>query len=89
MRTFEEACEMVFCRKVTPETDDATATAVLVEAQERFRSVTSEAVNSPYADGLVETLYRLYMESDFSVETIIKNAFAQGVAVGIEMERAE
>jgi acyl-CoA hydrolase len=84
MKTFEEACKAVFV--VVGPGEERPPTEVS-EAQERYHRTIEHAVRSPEADLLVSMFHELHHRSGMAVDVLIKNAFAQGVAVGLEMSR--
>lgn len=88
MKTFEEACEAVFCVPRKPGESEVTLDH-LMDAQERYSAIICEVVNSRYVEMLISAFNGIHHRDKIPVETLLKNAFAQGVAVGMEMERVD
>lgn len=88
MKTFEEACRAIFMadRKLEP---DKLAVPRLRDNQEKRMDLLSQIVSSHEVHMLIMLFYDMHFKEGTEVEILISNAFAQGVFVGMEMERQE
>ena len=89
MRTFEEACRATIIREERgPGADENRMLAEIQEALDRRGGVLRQVQESPEAAMLVLVLHGMN-QGGVSVSDLIRIAFANGVIVGMEMERAE
>lgn len=86
MKTFDEAIQITCLAK----TGDFLAYDAITDKQVRSMGIIKEVVNSIEADFLADCLLKQMTESSFElVHLCVKNAIAQGVLIGMEMEKAE
>lgn len=90
MKTFSEACEATLIRTVPMDVpvDEAKVVSEIKGRIEPFLATLKEVQHSPEAFSLAVALLHLANEQDIDPVVLICIAFAQGVMVGIEMEKA-
>lgn len=86
MKTFQEACKAVFLTNKLEEKDQVAATQRLVDAQEKRLSLIDEITDSVEAHYLAASMLNI---DEVDPMNCLLNIFAQGVLVGMEMEREE
>lgn len=85
MKTFDEACDAVFLRKVeTKEQLDAGIPGDLVERNNQYKPTILEVQENPRTVIFVRALLEMMAEG-FTGATLLAIAFSHGVAVGMEM----
>jgi hypothetical protein len=91
MKTFSEACKSVFLSSKLEESTDV-ATTRLVIAQEKRLEIVEEVTTSEEAHFLAASMLK-HAEDDkdesYAIINCLLNMFAQGVLVGMEMEKEE
>lgn len=89
MRTFEEACRATIIREELSETaDNDRMFRQIEEALERRADILHQAQTSQEAALLVIAIHQMNQRG-VSISDCIRIAFANGVIVGIEMEKQE
>jgi len=93
MKTFSEACQEIFIKstpKSAPKSQRESNIEKLLEAQERRKDLIKEIVESKEGEMLLSCYHQAYtQEESLCIDIIILNAFAQGVLVGMEMEKSD
>lgn len=86
MKTFDEAIKITCIAR----TGDLLAYDAITDKQVRSMGIIKEVVDSREADFLADCLLRQMVEPSFElVHLCVKNAIAQGVLIGMEMEKSD